>query len=309
MEWIELTVREGETGLRLDRYLAMNSDDLSRSTIQQLIRKGMVTVDGEPAKRPSQPIHFHQLVRCPVPKRPVLSPKTIDLDILYEDDAIVVVNKQPGLVVHPGAGSSSTSLVEGLLVDRRLPVADDPTRPGIVHRLDKDTSGAIVVAKTDRAMRALKAQFAARLIKKLYIAQVEGKVEEDEGLIDATIGRDPVHPYRMTIRPQGRGAQTEFRVLDRDEKSTFLIVRLRTGRTHQIRVHMRYIGHPVVGDRLYGHNGEMRLMLHAWSLGFAHPESGHAVSFTAPLPSEFANPRVRALCHRSPSDVWPDRAR
>ncbi len=306
MDWIELTVQEGDAGLRLDHYLAENSVDLSRSAIQRLIRDKMVTVNWETVTRPSHLIHPGQLIRCPIPEEPILSPKAICLDILYEDDSIVVVNKQSGLVVHPGAGHASTSLVEGLLVDRRLPASDDPSRPGIVHRLDKDTSGAIVVAKTESAMRALKAQFAERVVKKIYVAQVEGKVQEDEGLIDATIGRDPVHPYRMAVRPQGRGAQTEFRVLDRDAKSTFLLVRLRTGRTHQIRVHMRYIGHPVVGDRVYGRNVDTRLMLHAWALGFTHPESGCAVSFTAPVPSEFASSRVQALRDRSASDVWPD---
>lgn len=294
MTEIKLTVEDAESGLRLDRYLAGNVQGSSRSTIQRLIRAGLVTVGTRVITQPSYRIRSDQTVSCTLLEEKGLVPKAIELDILYEDDSIVVVNKQPGLVVHPGAGQKETSLVEGLLVDRDLPVDDDSTRPGIVHRLDKDTSGTIVVAKTAFAMRALKEQFAARTVNKIYIAQVEGTVQEEEGMIDAPIGRDPANPRRMAINAQGRSAQTEFRVLRRGHAASLLLVHIHTGRTHQIRVHMRYINHTIIGDALYG-RPDTRLMLHAWRLGFTHPQSGEYVSFIAPVPPAFAVPEGISL--------------
>jgi len=294
MSKIEFTVTETESGLRLDRYLAGNAPSISRSTIQQLIRAGQVTVGATVITQPSHRIRPNQAISCNLPEEEGLSPRALELEILYEDDSIVVVNKQSGLVVHPGAGHNETTLVEGLLVDRDLPVDDDTSRPGIVHRLDKDTSGTMVVAKTPSAMHTLKEQFAARTVRKLYIAQVEGIVNEEEGMIDAPIGRNPTNPRCMAINSQGRSAQTEFRVLHRSDDSSLLMLHLRTGRTHQIRVHMRYIEHAVIGDALYGH-ANTRLMLHAWRLGFTHPQSGEYVSFTAPIPPEFAVPEGMSL--------------
>jgi len=294
MSKIELTVTETESGLRLDRYLASNVLNISRSTIQRLIRNGQVTVGASVITQSSHRIRPNQVVSCNLPEEEGLVPKALDLEILFEDDSIVVVNKQPGLVVHPGAGQNDTTLVEGLLVDRDLPVDDDPSRPGIVHRLDKDTSGTMVVAKTASAMHALKEQFAARSVRKLYIAQVEGMLNEEEGMIDAPIGRNPTNPRCMAINAQGRSAQTEFRVLRRSNDSSLLMLHLRTGRTHQIRVHMRYIEHAVIGDVLYGH-ADKRLMLHAWRLGFTHPQSQEYVSFTAPIPPEFGVPEGSSL--------------
>ncbi len=294
MSHTESTVAESESGQRLDRYLAGNMRDISRSTLQRLIRKGHVTVGERVITQPSYRIRSNQRVSCLLPEEEGLVPKAIDLDILYEDDFIVVINKQPGLIVHPGAGQNAPTLVEGLLVNRDLPIDDDPTRPGIVHRLDKDTSGTIVVAKTAEAMHSLKEQFAARTVHKLYIAKVEGSVNEEEGMIDAPIGRDPANPRRMAINPQGRSAQTEFRVLKRSTDSSLLMVHLRTGRTHQIRIHMRYINHSIIGDMLYGHAGT-RLMLHAWRLEFTHPQTGEYMSFSAPVPPEFAIPQEISL--------------
>ena len=294
MTEIKLTVEDDEDGLRLDRYLAGNVQGSSRSTIQRLIHAGLVTVGTKVITQPAHRIRSHQTVSCTLLEEEGLVPKVIELDILYEDDSIVVVNKQTGLVVHPGAGQRETSLVEGLLVDRDLPVDDDSTRPGIVHRLDKDTSGTIVVAKTAYAMHVLKEQFAARTVHKVYIAQVEGIVNEEEGMIDAPVGRDPANPRRMAVNAQGRSAQTEFRVLRRSRASSLLLVHTHTGRTHQIRVHMRYINHPVIGDALYGRS-DTRLMLHAWRLGFTHPQSGDYVSFIAPVPPEFAVPKGISL--------------
>lgn len=294
MNTIEFTVTEAENGLRLDRYLANNVLNISRSTIQRLIRNGQVTVGTSVITQPSHRIRPSQAISCKLPEEKSLVPGALELNILYEDDSIVVVNKQPGLVVHPGAGQNETTLVEGLLVNRDLPIDDDRSRPGIVHRLDKDTSGTMVVAKTPSAMHLLKEQFAARAVRKLYIAQVEGIVNEEEGMIDAPIGRNPTNPRCMAIKSQGRSAQTEFRVLQRRDDSSLLIVHLRTGRTHQIRIHMRYIGHTVIGDVLYGHANK-RLMLHAWLLGFTHPQSGEHMSFTAPIPPEFDVPEGVSL--------------
>ena len=284
---IELRVTEAESGLRMDQFLAKNVENTSRSVIQQLIRHAHVALEGELITQSSYRVRTGQEIVLDMPEgEEILDPQEIKLDVLYEDESIVVINKRCGVVVHPGAGENQTTLVEGLLVDRDLPVDDDPVRPGIVHRLDKDTSGTIVIAKTTDAMRSLKEQFASRSVRKLYIALVEGIVNEEEGLIDAPIGRDAANPRRMAITSRGRSAQTEFCVLERRETSSLLMVHLQTGRTHQIRIHMRYIGHSIVGDTLYGHENT-RLMLHAWRLGFIHPQSKEYVSFTAPLPPEF----------------------
>jgi 23S rRNA pseudouridine1911/1915/1917 synthase len=295
MDNIKFRVTKEEMGIRLDQYLASKLEHVSRSQIQKLIQKGEVTVSGyKDQVKPSYRLQEHQLIFLTIPDEPILSPKKIPLDILYEDQSIVVLNKPTGMIVHPGAGNNETTLVEGLLASRDLPIDDDPARPGVVHRLDKDTSGVMVMAKTYHAMNDLKRQFAHRKVCKLYVANVEGKIGEQEGLIDAPIGRDLLNPRRMSIIPRGRKAQTEFRVLARTNDSTLLLVHLLTGRTHQIRLHMRYIGHCVIGDKLYGH-ANTRLMLHAWYLAFIHPESNQPVSFTSALPSEFCLPQAVSL--------------
>lgn len=286
MKRIELKVTDEQVGLRLDRYLAERIEGSSRSEIQRAIRAGQVSIDGVTTRRPSHQLRTGEQVLWKVSLRPLLIPTRIDLPILYENEEIIVIDKPVGLVVHPGAGSSDTTLVEGLLVDRTLPQGDDPVRPGIVHRLDKETSGLIVVAKTDAAFESLKAQFAARRVTKVYVAQVEGCIVEEEGVIDAPIGRNPTRPSRMTIHPQGRPSQSEFRVLERGKKASLLLVHTLTGRTHQIRVHLRYIGHPIVGDPVYGCSSK-RLLLHAWRIEFDHPRSGVRVRFEASVPPEF----------------------
>jgi len=283
---VALKVADEEAGLRLDHYLKSKIEGTSRSKIQQGIRAGCVTVDGKIIRQPSRLLRTGEEVLWEAPVQPLLTPTRIDLAILYEDEEIVVVDKPAGLVVHPGAGQSGTTLVEGLLVTRSLPRGDDPARPGIVHRLDKETSGLIVVAKTPSALESLKAQFAMRRVAKHYLAQVEGIIPEEEGLIDAPIGRDPTRPSQMAIHPQGRKAQTGFHVLHRQERTTLLLVLPHTGRTHQIRVHLRYIGHPIVGDPVYGQKAK-RLLLHAWRLTFTHPASGEQIRFEAPVPPEF----------------------
>jgi 23S rRNA pseudouridine1911/1915/1917 synthase len=216
--------------------------------------------------------------------------------------------------VHPGAGTEAPTLVEGLLCDRQLPESDDPTRPGIVHRLDKDTSGVIVVAKTAAALTHLQNQFAARSVRKTYVAVVSGVLAEDEATIDAPVGRDPANPRKMSIQVRGKPAQTDIRVLERFDDSTLLVAYPHTGRTHQLRVHLVYIEHPVLGDSIYGSSGprdraragyrslrdqaqagdlvhgrgtDERLFLHAWRLTVEHPGTGELVTFEAPVPTEF----------------------
>lgn len=310
MERTELTVDDGDVGLRLDRYLAGKMPEISRSEIQRAIRAGHVTVGGLTIRQSSRRLRQGERILLETAIRPLLAPARIDLAILYEDDQIVVVNKPVDLVVHPGAGQSGTTLVEGLLVDWDLPTGDDPARPGIVHRLDKKTSGVIVVAKTHCALEFLKIQFAEQAVSKLYLAVVEGAIAEEEGLIDAPIGRDPTHPIRMAIHPQGRVALSEFRVLARNDATTLLLVSPRTGRTHQIRVHLHYIGHPVVGDPLFDREGE-RLMLHAWRIEFTHPTRGGPIRFEAPVPPEFPKYPYREIpwpeSQNASSPVQPDK--
>ncbi len=286
MEKMEHTVTGKEVGLRLDRYLAERVKEVSRSEVQRAIRDGCVTINGAAVTQPSRRLRAGEQIVWEISFQPLLVPARIGVTILYEDEHIVVVDKPVGLVVHPGAGETGTTLVEGLLADRPLPEGDDPARPGIVHRLDKETSGVIVVAKTPSSLESLKAQFAARQVTKLYLALVEGGISEEEGLIDAPIGRDPTCPSRMTIHPQGRKAQSEFRVLARSEETTLLLVSPHTGRTHQIRIHLHYIGHPIVGDPLFS-QGDKRLMLHAWRVELTHPERKERLRFEAEVPPEF----------------------
>ncbi len=300
MNPMEFEVAPEEAGLRLDLFLAGRLEGVSRSAVKAAIKDGFVNVSGSVCRRPSRRVQAGELVLWNAPVSPILVPSAIPLSILYEDEDIVVVDKPAGMVVHPGAGTDGGTLVEGLLASRRLPVDDDPARPGIVHRLDKETSGVIVVAKTASALSALKAQFASRGVAKLYLALVEGEIAEEEGLIDAPVGRDPAHPRVMTVSPRGRGAKTAFRVLQRFPTGTLLLLQPRTGRTHQLRVHLRYIGHPIVGDPLYGKERE-HMFLHAWRIGFTHPGSGEWVRFEAPIPPWFPAYPYEDL-------PWPERA-
>ena len=276
-----------QVGRRIDQVLADTFPELSRTEIQHEIRSGKVTVSGERVCRPSYRVRGGNCIQWEIPNKPILSPCSIPLSILYEDSDLIVIDKPSGLVVHPGAGTTETTLVEGLLIDRELPVSDDPARPGIVHRLDKETSGVIAVAKTLETLESLKRQFLDRSTKKHYIAVVDGAFQETEGLIDAPIGRNPAMPQRMSIQASGRPAQTEFNVLSEFGDSSLLWVRPRSGRTHQIRVHLRYIGHSVLGDEKYGGKAADRLMLHAWRLVIQHPVLGVQMDFRAPVPECF----------------------
>lgn len=283
---------EGEDQ-RLDRWLCARLPDLSRSRIQKLIHGGHVLVDGRRGK-PSTPLTPGTRVEVSIPsvEAPQLEPEEMDLSILYEDDDIVVVDKPSGLVVYPAAGNRTGTLIQGLLHTRKLASVGAPERPGVVHRLDKETSGALVVAKSDAAYYHLIRQFKEREVQKTYLALVHGRVEEDEGRIEASIGRDVRHRQRMAVRERGgRPALTEFSVLQRFTDATLLSVSPHTGRTHQIRVHLTAIGHPIVGDPLYGRVNRLknseRLMLHAWKLSITQPRSGQRLEFTAPPPPEF----------------------
>jgi 23S rRNA pseudouridine1911/1915/1917 synthase len=281
------TVEEADDKARLDRYLASVQPDISRTAIQRWIKEGRVTVAGEVAGRASLRVRTGDAVSWEIPEAPVLTPAPIPLRILYEDESLVALDKPVDLVVHPGAGTDEPTLVEGLLAARDLPESDDPSRPGIVHRLDKGTSGVIVVAKTDAALADLQRQFAERVVAKTYVALVAGILEEDEGRIEAPIGRDPRRPSRMDVVPTGKPAETEFRVLERLSETTLVAASPRTGRTHQIRAHFRYIRHPVVGDDTYGGPPAERMLLHAWRLILHHPRTGEELRFEAPVPDAF----------------------
>lgn len=336
MERIETTVSEGSDGERLDRFLARFRPDISRSAIQREIRDGLVRISGDVVRRTAHRLHPGESIVWHHTEPAPLTPTRIPLSILFEDDSLIAIDKPAGLVVHPGAGTEETTLVEGLLASRDLPESDEATRPGIVHRLDKGTSGVIVVAKTASALASLQAQFADRTTAKSYLAVVEGRIEEETGTIDAPIGRDPTRPSRMAVDPRGRPSVTEFDVLVRNDDRTLLHVRPHTGRTHQIRTHLLYIGHPIVGDEIYGPGGPRdrrfaspfdpgsressdptrlaqrrsarvencsRLLLHAWRLVIRHPETEEVLRFEAPPPDVFPPYEYRSIPWRQIPDA------
>ncbi len=287
-----------DVGTRLDVWLARRLSDLSRSRVQALISAGHVVVAGRKAKASLKvTAGMPVLISIPPPTPVTLAAEDIPLQILHEDDDMLVVNKPPGMVVHPAAGHFTGTLVNALL--HRCPNLKGiggEQRPGIVHRLDKDTSGAIVVAKTDRAMMRLTAQFRRRTILKEYVAIVRGCPVPAKQRVETLIGRNRRDRKRMSAQPTGRGRTAITHLLVVQEIGDVSLVRLRieTGRTHQIRVHMAHIGHPVAGDRQYGGRRERsdagrfpRQMLHAETLAFTHPVTGRAVSFKAPLPPDF----------------------
>jgi 23S rRNA pseudouridine1911/1915/1917 synthase len=309
MEMREFLVPPDAAGLRLDVFLAQASG-LSRARVQQLIADGHVLAAGRPHK-PRHPVTAGEqiLVRIPTAAPLSLTPEAIPLDVLHEDDDLLVLNKPAGMVVHPGPGRTTGTLVHALLAHcGHLPGIGGVERPGIVHRLDRETSGVLVVAKTEAAHHALSRQFKTRIVRKSYLALVHGAVGRESGRIEAAIGRREHNRKRMGVRERGgREARTAYRILRRLPGMTLLELGLETGRTHQIRVHLSHIGHPVVGDRTYGGRRERRLrtrsqsptrvplgcpqslrqMLHAWRLAFHHPRTGAWLEFTAPIPPDF----------------------
>lgn len=284
-------------GQRLDRYLTSVLPDVSRTAIQRMIAEEAVLVNGRSSKpgyvlREGDEIRVYHLVSSSSLDHIV--PHDMPLDIVHEDDDILVINKAPGMVVHPAAGHHDDTLVNALLARYpHLQSVKDDLRPGIVHRLDKDTSGLLIVAKNARAQAALTDMMRQHAIVKRYLALVEGVIAPDHGSIDAPIGRDPRNRQQMAITAtSSREARTHFRVLERFARHTLLLIELETGRTHQIRVHLKAIGHPVVGDPVYGsghaHRQPVleRQFLHAYQLKFTHPITGKMIELEAPLPPD-----------------------
>ena len=289
------TVESG--GDRIDRFLATRLSDLSRTAVQRLIDGGQITVNGLSSTASARVRAGDEIVvRIPPPAPVALQPESIPLDIVYEDVDILVINKPPGMVVHPGAGHSSGTLVNAVLAHcPDLPGIGGEVRPGVVHRLDKDTSGLIVMAKHDRALLGLQRQFRRRTVQKVYTALVLGRISQEEGLIEAPIARDRHHRRRMAVRGDGKLARTRWRVTGayRDrwgQVYTLLDVRLLTGRTHQIRVHFSWMGYPLAGDTVYGRatasEAFPRQFLHARELAFDHPTTGEHMNFEASLPAD-----------------------
>jgi 23S rRNA pseudouridine1911/1915/1917 synthase len=308
---ITIFVEEPDSGRRLDVVVGSRIPDLSRSYAAGLITKAKILVDGQ-ARKPGYRVKPGDTIRAEIPTpQPIESTaEPIPLQILYEDADIVVINKQPGLVVHPAPGHTSGTLVNAVLYHcPQLGAIGGEIRPGIVHRLDKDTSGTMVVAKNAQALEALAQQFKTRTVRKKYLALVYGVLKTDEGTIKLPIGRHPVHRKQMsTATRKGRQSETSWRIHKRFQFFTLLELTLKTGRTHQIRVHCAAMNHPVVGDPIYRHRKLLknydklfktlpspladllqkipRQMLHAWQLGFVHPQTGRDMSFESPIPAD-----------------------
>ena len=282
-------------GERLDAFLARSVPDLSRSAAQKLIEEGLVTRNGKPGKK-NDKLNVGDAVsyEIPEPKAVDIAPKEMPLDIVYEDDDLLVINKPKGMVVHPAAGHSDDTLVNGLLyaLGDDLSGINGELRPGIVHRIDKDTSGLLAVAKNDLAHTVLASQLKDHSMARTYEAIVCGVIKEDSGTVDAPIGRHPSDRKKMCVTQRNsKPAVTHWEVIRRYRGYTHIRCKLETGRTHQIRVHMAYIGHPILGDTVYGHKkpelGQSSQCLHAGTLCFAHPRDGHPVVVYAELPQYF----------------------
>ena len=285
-----------ETGWRLDTLIASRVSDCSRSFASELIRQGAIRVDGD-LKKPGYRVKSGDEIRgrIPAPEPVSFRPTPMDLHILYEDPYLIVINKPPGLVVHPAPGHFSDTLVNGLLYHfPSIEGIGTQQRPGIVHRLDKDTSGTLVVAKRGIVHQHLANQFKMRRVKKTYLALVRGQMAAEKGEITLPIGRHPVHRKKMsTVTRKGRTAETAWRVRERLTGVTLLELELKTGRTHQIRVHCAAIHHPIIGDPVYCRHwtdkrrySPKRQMLHAWRLGFMHPDTQEWMAFESPIPSD-----------------------
>ncbi|TES84889.1 MAG: RluA family pseudouridine synthase [Dehalococcoidia bacterium] len=283
-----LTADEGDT--RLDKYVCARVPELSRTRVQKLIAAGNITVNGQPAK-PGLRLNIGDKIDIDIPPTPPreLKPEAIPLKIIYEDDDLLVVDKPAGLTVHPAPGHPAHTLVNAILAHfPHLADVGDSLRPGVVHRLDKDTSGVMLVAKNSAAQADLARQFKSHSVTKAYLALVKGRLEPENGIIEADIGRDPHNRKKMAVVAAGRKARTEYRVIKYIGGYTLLEIMPETGRTHQIRVHLAAIGFPVVGDKVYGVKSPFltRQFLHASRLGFKLPSTGEYVEFESELPPD-----------------------
>ncbi len=293
----ELFPEIADSGLRIDKYLSSVNEQLSRSYIQKLLKSGLVLVDGKPVKASYQ-VDEGDVISLDIPEavEPEIEPENMDLDILYEDQDVILVNKPKGMVVHPAAGHYSHTLVNGLMYHCKdqLSGINGVMRPGIVHRIDMDTTGVIIACKNDMAHNSIAAQLKEHSITRRYQAIVHGVLKDDAGTIEGPIGRHPTDRKKMSINyNNGKSAVTHYKVLKRFRQYTHVECRLETGRTHQIRVHMASIGHPLLGDLVYGPGkcpipGLQGQTLHAGVLGFIHPRTREYMEFTAPLPEYFA---------------------
>ncbi|MHB8423383.1 MAG: RluA family pseudouridine synthase [Leptospirales bacterium] len=308
----EFLVARGEAPKRLDLYLSRNCLPFTRSRIQKLIDEGLVTLNDAPVN-PSQKIRGGDLIRVliPPPRPQGASPEPMDLDILYEDQDLLVLSKPPGLVVHPAPGHPTGTLVNGLLAHFRSRLVIETVEPGtpsdeeeggveplldragLIHRLDQDTSGVMVIGKSEEIISHLMSQFKDRTVSKQYLALVRGIPVKKRGEINAPIGRAQHDRKKFSVRADGKPSITRYRILQTfEENYSLLEVTLLTGRTHQIRVHFRHLGHPLLGDTVYGSRGKdtcsfPRQMLHAWKLAFTHPRTGQEMRFEAPIPKDF----------------------
>ncbi len=301
MQRLSLVVEAAAAGERLDRWLAARVPGLSRARLQALIAGDHVRVDGA-ARKPSHRLVAGQRVDVAIPPLPPeeLEPEPIALNVVHEDEHVLVLDKPAGIVVHPGAGHARGTLAAAVLAHAPgIAGVGGPRRPGVVHRLDKDTSGLLVMAKTPLAYASLTTQLAARTVRRVYLAVTHGRLGRAEGVIDKPIGRDPRERTRMAVRPLGRGrrAVTHFRVLERFAEFTYVEARLQTGRTHQIRVHLADLGHPIAGDDAYGGRRRRQLpvpleglALHATALAFVHPATQQRLEFSSAPP-----PRIERL--------------
>ena len=296
MENFELKIEQEQTGLRIDKYLSDELEGISRSYIQKLMEEQHITVNQKSVKS-NYKLRNNDIIQVSIPDPEELSiePENIPLSILYEDEHLLVVDKPKGMGVHPAAGHTTGTLVHALLYHCKdqLSGINGVLRPGIVHRIDQNTTGALVICKTDNAHKDLAEQLKVHSITRKYRAIVHGNVKEDSGTVHTTIGRDPKDRKKMAANVNGKDAVTHYQVLERFGNYTYMEFTLETGRTHQIRVHMKSIGHPILGDDIYGPakcpfslEGQT---LHAMVLGFIHPATGKYMEFSAPLPEYFEN--------------------
>ena len=305
MEVVTFTVEASDEGTRIDSYLAQELNSLSRSYLQKILKGGGVTADGQQVKANYRVRDDEQIIlMIPEEQEPDILPENIPLDILYEDEELLVVNKPKDMVVHPAAGHYQHTLVNALMFycKGRLSGINGMLRPGIVHRIDKDTTGTLVVCKTDRAHQALASQLAVHSITRKYRAIIHGTLSEDQLTIEGPIGRHPTERKKMAVNlKNGKPAVTHVSVLGHFKGYSYIECVLETGRTHQIRVHLASIGHPLLGDVLYGpkkcpFSGLQGQTLHAMVLGFQHPVSGNYMEFTAPLPEYFQKLLIKLGC-------------